>query len=169
MRGDADRLYLPELFEAVKNFISVDSYDWKTLTRYALKWHLSLADALLDMKLVDESSLAKALSMARKLPYLGARRLEVDVRGLTFDCLEDLIGVGAIPISGGRLAICNPYDDHRGLLRPDLAARDMVVTERSPLYDALHSLCMRDWNGPDGGSHADHDVFDATDPETHQD
>lgn len=171
MQSESEHIYLPELFEALQQFISLDSSDWKTLTRYALKWHLSLADALLDMKFVDESSLAKALSVARKLPYLGSPKMEVDLRGLTFDCLEDLIGVGALPISGGRLAICNPYDDHRGLLRPDLVARDMVVTERSPLYAALHSLCMRDWNDSpaNSGSEPSADGTRDTDNESHDD
>jgi hypothetical protein len=141
-------LYLPELFEALQQFVSLDLTDWRGITRYATKWHLSLADALLDMRFTDETSLAKALATARNLPYLGAKKLESDINGLTFDCLEDLLSVGALPIAEGRLAICNPYDDHRGLLRPDLTARDMVVTERSPLYSALHTLCMRDWHTP---------------------
>jgi hypothetical protein len=149
MHTAQEHLYLPELFEALQGYISLDAADWRTLTRYALKWHLSLADALLDMRFVDETSLAQALGTARRLPYLAGNKLTVDTQGLSFDCLEDLLGVGAIPITEGRLAICNPYDDHRGLLRPDLAARDMVVTERAPLYAALHTLCMRDWDDAD--------------------
>jgi hypothetical protein len=144
--SNSDRIYLPELFESLKEFIPLDRCDWHSLTRYATKWHLSLADALLDMRFTDETSLAKALARARNLPYLPSKSLLTDARGLSFDCLEDLLNVGALPIAESKLAICNPYDDHRGLLRPDLAARDMVVTERSPLFSALHTLCMRDWH-----------------------
>lgn len=145
----SERIYLPELFDSLKEFVPLDRCDWHSLTRYATKWHLSLADALLDMRYTDETSLAKALARARNLPYLPSKNLFADARGLSFDCLEDLLNVGALPIIESKLAICNPYDDHRGLLRPDLAARDMVVTERSPLFAALHNLCMRDWRTDD--------------------
>ncbi len=139
-------IYLPELFESVKSFVSIDEIDWHVATRYATKWRLSLADALLDQRIVDETVLAKALATTRRLPYLSSELLNPDPSFLTIDCLEDLLNVGALPISEKRLAICNPYDDHRGLLRPDLAEREMVVTERSPLYYALHRLCLMDWS-----------------------
>ena len=130
------------------------------VTRYATKWKLSMADALFNMRVADETSLAKALAKARRLPYWESRLLVPDARGLTFECIEDLMNVGALPVAQHRLAICNPYDDHRGLLRPELAAREMVVTERSPLYNELHKLCMSDWNSdeaslPDGSDLSD--------------
>jgi hypothetical protein len=139
-------IYLPELFQTLRTFVSIDESDWHTASRYATKWRLSLADALLDMQIVDETSLAKALATTRRLPYLAGSALEIDTYRLTFDSLEDLMNVGALPIQGNKLAICNPYDDHRGLLRPDLSSREMVVTERTPIYDTLHELCMVDWS-----------------------
>lgn len=146
MKDDIQGIYLPELFQTLRTFISVDEADWHTASRYATKWRLSLADALLDMQIVDETSLAKALATTRRLPYLAGSTLETDTSHLTFDSLEDLMNVGALPIHGNRLAICNPYDDHRGLLRPDLSSREMVVTERTPVYDNLHEMCMVDWS-----------------------
>lgn len=138
-------LYLPELYHSLRKFVSIDVVDWHMATRYATRWRLSLADALLDLRVCEETPLAKALATTRRLTYLSGAQLQPDTSHLNFEFLEDLMNVGALPISNNRLAICNPYDDHRGLLSPELTEKEMVVTERSPLYDRLHELCLIDW------------------------
>jgi hypothetical protein len=160
--NSGQNIYLPELYESLQEYVSIDCFDWHLVARYATKWKLSMADALFNMRVADEISLAKALAKARRLPYWESKLLVPDPRGLTFECIEDLMNVGALPIAGHRLAICNPYDDHRGLLRPELAGREMVVTERTPLYDELHKLCMSDWQTPEPSLPDGSDISEAS-------
>ena len=69
-------LLLPELFEALGKYTAIDETDWLFATRFAEKWKVSVADALLDLHFFDETALAKALATAQgkrarfKKPFL---------------------------------------------------------------------------------------------------
>jgi hypothetical protein len=101
-----------------------------------------VADALLDLNYLDEVHLAKALAKANNLPYKGGHSLKYDFSELTFEMFEDLLSVGAVPLENHKLAICNPYDDHRGYLDKHLCEREMVVTERSAVMNALRQKAL---------------------------
>jgi hypothetical protein len=136
---------LPELFDALRSHNSIDEVDWLLVTRFAEKWKLSIADALLDLHIVDETMLARALAKAHHITYIPHTELECDFTEIDFETFEDLLSVGAAPLTGFKLAICNPYDDHRGNLGNRLCQREMVVTERSHLFEALRNQGMREW------------------------
>jgi hypothetical protein len=143
-------LTLPELFEAIGKFVAIDPTDWHFATRFAEKWKVSVADALLDLHFLDETALAKALAAAHELQYVEGSDLQCDFSEISFEDYDDLLAVGAAPLNENRLAICNPYDDHRGFLGNRLCAREMVVTERSQLYEALRKQGLERWL--DGGA-----------------
>lgn len=138
-------LYLSELFEALSEMISIDQTDWKFVTNFATRWKTSIVDVLLDFNIVDETLLAKALARAHGLDYFTGTSLQTDFSGIDVETFDDLLSVGAAPLSGDKLAICNPYDDLRGNLAPWLCNREMVVTERSFLFDALRKRSILDW------------------------
>lgn len=136
---------LPEFFEALAVLTDLDPIDWSLACRFASRWKLSIADALLDLNFVDETSLAKALAHAHSLEYLPWSELHCDFSEIDFEMFQDLLSVGAAMLGDGRLAICNPYDDLRGNLGKRLCQREMVVTERSHLYDALRQQGLSNW------------------------
>lgn len=136
---------LCELFEALQSMVSLDLVDWHFATRFAEKWKISVADALVDLNFIDETTLARALAKAHDLSYLPGLQLRCDFHGIDFETLDDLMSVGAAPLSDNRLAICNPYDDHRGHLGNRLCQREMVITERSSLFEALRRQSLNDW------------------------
>jgi hypothetical protein len=138
-------LVLPELFEALHHTSSVDATDWCIASRFAEKWKVSVADALLDLNFIDETALAKALASSHQLEYISGARLPADFNMVTVEEYDDLLAVGAIPLEDNRLAICNPYDDLRGYLGNHLCEREMVVTERSKVYEALREQGMKRW------------------------
>jgi len=143
-------LVLPELFESIGKFVAIDETDWTFATRFAEKWKVSVADALLDLHFLDETVLAQALASAHELPYVPGGELVCDFSEISFEDYDDLLSVGAAPLKENRLAICNPYDDHRGYLGNRLCEREMVVTERTDLYEALRKQGIERWM--DGGS-----------------
>ncbi len=137
---------LAELFEALQSFTSIDLIDWHFAVRFAEKWKLSVADAIIDLNFVDETTLARALAKAHHLQYLPGNQLKCDFSEIDFETFDDLVGVGATPLTENRLAICNPYDDHRGNLGNRICQREMVVTERSHLYEALRAQSLTEWH-----------------------
>jgi hypothetical protein len=136
---------LPELFEVLSEQELLDEVDWTMASRFAERWKISVADALVDLNLIEESTLAKALAEAHHLDYLPHARLDVDLSDVSYEDYEDLVSVGAAPLMEGRLAICNPYDDLRGYLGNRMCARHMIVTERSGLYEALRRSGAQKW------------------------
>lgn len=138
-------LALPELFECLSTFVSFDATDWQYASRFAEKWKLSVADALIDLHFVDETTLAKALARTHGLNYISGTGLKCDFSEIDFECFNDLLTAGAAPLADQRLAICNPYDDHRGNLGNRLCQREMVVTERSHLYANLRRQSLSEW------------------------
>ena len=145
MNESADKVILQELFEALSHVTSIDLVDWNVATQFARRWKLSIADALLDLNFVDETALAKALAKAHNLTYLPGQFLKSDFTGIDFETFDDLLTVGAVPLTDERLAICNPYDDLRGNLGKWLCNREMVITERTPLFDVLRRRSLSDW------------------------
>lgn len=141
----ANQLILKNLFDALHHEMAIDKTDWSFVTHYAGKWKLSVADALLDLFYVDESTLARALARSHNLAYLPGSELTYDFAGIGLDSFDDLMSVGAAPLTGHRLAICNPYDDHHGYLDGTLCEREMVVTERSAILDALRKYGLAEW------------------------
>lgn len=138
-------IVLPELFEAMQQMSRLDLVDWSLACSFAEHWKLSVADALLDLKFVDETTLAKALAKANDLVYVNGVELDCDFSDVDFDSFQDLMSVGAIPLMNDRLAICNPYDDLRGNLGNRLCQRTWVVTERSILFEVLRKHGLSDW------------------------
>jgi|GEM_PF-648285 len=136
---------LPELFEAISKSQGLDLTDWSFATRFAEKWKTSVADALLDLNFLDETTLARSLALAHELPYVSGTQLVCDFTDISIEDYDDLLAVGAAPLAEGKLAICNPYDDLRGYLGNRLCEREMVVTERSCLYEALRKQGIERW------------------------
>jgi hypothetical protein len=128
---------LPRLFDALSHEIKIDRFDWIVVTQFAEKWKLSVADALLDLNYVDESTLARSLARSHHLPYIPCAQLTYDFSEVSLENFDDLMSVGAAPLAEHRLAICNPYDDHHGYLDKKFCEREMIVTERSAILDAL--------------------------------
>lgn len=143
--GASSTTVLPELFTALQSLINLDLIDWHFATRFAEKWKLSVADALLDLNFIDETSLAKSLAQAHNLNYLSGQNIKCDFTDIDFETFDDLMSVGAAPLDEFRLAICNPYDDHRGNLGNRICQREMVVTERTYLYEALRRQSLTEW------------------------
>ena len=136
---------LQSLFEALHHEIKLDKTDWIFATRYAEKWKLAVADALLDLNYVDESTLARALARSHNLPYIPGVELQYDFSEVSLENFDDLMSVGAAPLTEHRLAICNPYDDHHGYLDSKFCEREMIVTERSAIIDALRKHGLTEW------------------------
>ena len=136
---------LQNLFEALHHEIKLDTTDWTVASRYAEKWKLSVADALLDLNYIDESSLARALARSHNLPYIPNSELLYDFSEVSLENFDDLMSVGAAPLTEHRLAICNPYDDHHGYLDNKFCEREMIVTERSAIIDALRKHGLTEW------------------------
>lgn len=143
--GGSQGVALPELFEALCKFAPIDETDWLFATRFAEKWKVSIADALIDLHFFDETALAKALAAAHELLYVPGNELQCDFTDVSIEDYDDLLAVGAAPLTDSRLAICNPYDDHRGYLGNKICEREMVVTERSELYEALRKQGIERW------------------------
>jgi hypothetical protein len=149
MNFSASKVVLPELFEALAQMTQLDTVDWALACRFAEHWKMAVGDALLDLKFVDETTLAKALAKAHNIAYLSGSELVCDFSDIDFEAFQDLMSVGAAPLQDQRLAICNPYDDLRGNLGPRLCQREWVVTERSVLFEALRKQGLSEWI--DGG------------------
>jgi len=133
-----DEVIMPEFFETLSTMTLACGY--------AEKWKISVADSLLDLCFVDETTLAKALAKSQDLEYLPCKELRADFSNIDYEMFEDLVSVGALPIEDERLAICNPYDDLRGSLGKELCNREMVVTEKSYLFRFLREYGLSDWN-----------------------
>jgi hypothetical protein len=147
-----DTIAIPEFFESVASMTPIDRVDWYLACQFAERWKLSIADALLDLRFVDETTLAKALAKANNLSYLAGSELQFDFSEVDFESFQDLLSAGAAPLDGERLAICNPYDDLRGNLGNRLCQREWVVTERSILFDALRRQGLSEWMSEAGVS-----------------
>lgn len=128
---------LQSLYEQISAQAGIDRVDWLMATKFAQKWKLSVADALIELHFVDESTMAKCLASVHEIPYVKGEELKYDFSHITNENFEDLINVGAVPLVGSQLAVCNPYDDHRGYLSSQLFEREMIVTERSSVLEAL--------------------------------
>lgn len=144
-------LVLPELYAAIRSVTSIDEVDWHVATQFAERWKLSIADALLDLHFVDEDILAQALAQANQCSYLAANQLEPDFSEVDLDSFDDLVSVGALPLKGARLAVCNPYDDLRGNLGNRMCEREIVVSERTGIYDILRRQSLEDWQTEGAG------------------
>ncbi len=144
------KIALPELFEALEQMTQIDAVDWDLACSFAEHWKMSVGDALLDLRFVDETTLAKAMATAHNINYLSGSELVCDFSDTDFETFQDLMSVGAAPLQDARLAICNPYDDLRGNLGHKLCQREWVVTERSVLFEALRRQGLSEWM--DGGS-----------------
>lgn len=128
---------LQNLYERLSTEAGIDEVDWKIALKFAQKWKLSVADALIEMNFVDESTLAKCLAHVHNFSYERGEELKYDFSNISSENFDDLLSVGAAPLVDSKLAICNPYDDHRGYLSSKLCEREMVVTERSSVLNAL--------------------------------
>lgn len=128
---------LQNLYNELQNEARIDKIDWLIATKFAQKWKLSVADALVDLNFVEESTLARCLAAANHLVYIPGSELSYDFSEVSLEHFEDLMNVGAAPLEDSKLAICNPYDDHHGYLDSRYCAREMIVTERSAVIDAL--------------------------------
>ncbi|MEY2987638.1 MAG: hypothetical protein RJB13_1159 [Pseudomonadota bacterium] len=136
---------LPEFFQALRNMSDLDDVDWIVASRLAEQWKMSIADVLLEIHAVSETVLAKALARAHGLQYVTGISLTCDFSDVDTELFSDLLNVGAAPLQDNRLAVCNPYDDHRGHLGSKMCEREMVVTERSLLYEALRKQSLTNW------------------------
>ncbi len=138
-------IILPHLFEALSQEIKLDKVDWIIVTKYAETWKLSVADSLLDLNYLDETTLARCLARSHNLPYIPSVSLKYDFSEVSLENFDDLMSVGAAPLDEDRLAICNPYDDHRGYLDSKFCEREMIVTERSAIIEALRKHGLSEW------------------------
>ncbi|KAB8039754.1 hypothetical protein GCL60_05685 [Silvanigrella paludirubra] len=138
-------LILPNLYEVLNYEIKIDKIDWSIVTKFAENWKLSVADALLDLNYIDESTLARCLARSHNLPYIPSNQLKYDFSEVSLENFDDLMSVGAAPLEEYRLAICNPYDDHRGYLDNKFCEREMIVTERSSIIEALRKHGFNEW------------------------
>jgi hypothetical protein len=145
MGNASTKIVLPELFEALQQMTQIDGVDWTLACSFAETWKMSVGDALLDLKFVDETTLAKALAKAHNIAYVSGAELVCDFSEIDFEVFQDLMSVGAAPLQDQRLAICNPYDDLRGNLGPRLCQKEWVVTERSVLFEALRKQGLSEW------------------------
>lgn len=138
-------ILLPEFFQALRTTSDIDDVDWTVASRLAEQWKMSIADVLLEIHAVSETILAKALARAHGLQYVTGASLTCDFSDVDTELFSDLLNVGAAPLQDNRLAVCNPYDDHRGHLGSKMCEREMVVTERSLLYEALRKQSLTNW------------------------
>ncbi len=139
-------IVLQNLFNILKEDIKIDTTDWIFVSNFAEKWKLSIADVLLDLNYVTETTLAKALAQAHNLPYIPSHELSFDFTQMSIESFDDLLSVCAAPLTQFRLAISNPYDDHHGYLDYKFCKREMIVSERSAIIEALRSYGMREWS-----------------------
>lgn len=130
--------------EELKQATRLDDTDLSFAVRFAEKWKLSFADSLLDLHFVDETTLAQALANANHLKYITRTDLKCEFSGVDLETFDDLMSVGAVPLQDETLAICNPYDDIKGNLSRWLSERELVVTERSAVFDALRKFSLSD-------------------------
>lgn len=145
-------LILPNLYEVLNYEIKIDRVDWSIVTKFAENWKLSVADALLDLSYIDESTLARCLARSHNLPYIPSIQLKYDFSEVSLENFDDLMSVGAAPLEEYRLAICNPYDDHRGYLDNKFCEREMIVTERSSIIEALRKHGFNEWIDDDNNN-----------------
>jgi hypothetical protein len=138
-------ILLPEFFQALRSMSDLDDIDWIVASRLAEQWKMSIADVLLEIHAVSETVLAKSLARAHGLQYVTGNSLTCDFSDVDTELFSDLLNVGAAPLQNSRLAVCNPYDDHRGHLGSKMCEREMVVTERSLLYEALRKQSLTNW------------------------
>ena len=138
-------ILLPEFFQALRTMSEIDDVDWVVASMLAEHWKMSIADVLLELHAIDESILARALARAHGLQYVTGNSLTCDFSDVDTELFSDLLNVGAAPLQNNRLAVCNPYDDHRGHLGSKMCEREMVVTERSLLYEALRKQSLTNW------------------------
>ena len=138
-------ILLPEFFQALRTMSDLDDVDWVVASRLAEQWKMSIADVLLEIHAVSETVMAKALARAHGLQYVTGNTLTCDFSDVDTELFSDLLNVGAAPLQDNRLAVCNPYDDHRGHLGSKMCEREMVVTERSLLYEALRKQSLTNW------------------------
>lgn len=139
------QILLPEFFQALRTMSDLDDIDWTIASRLAEHWKMSIADVLLEIHALDESTIARALARAHGLQYVSGSQITCDFSDVDTELFSDLLNVGAAPLENNRLAVCNPYDDHRGLLGSKMCEREMVVTERSLLYEALRKQSLTNW------------------------
>lgn len=138
-------ILLPEFFQALRAVSEIDDVDWVVASRLAEHWKMSIADVLLELHAIDESVLARSLAKAHGLQYVPGNSLTCDFSDVDTELFSDLLNVGAAPLENNQLAVCNPYDDHRGHLGSKMCEREMVVTERSLLYEALRKQSLTNW------------------------
>ena len=129
----------------LKEATALDATDCHFAVRFAEEWRLSLAEALLDLHYVDETTLAKVLAKTFEIPYVPGAQLNCDFGDVDYESFDDLLRVGALPLLEHRLAIFNPYEDLRGNLGKGFCERDMVVTERSVIFDLLRKQSLLLW------------------------
>ncbi len=139
------QILLPEFFQALRTMSDLDDVDWLIASRLAEQWKISIADVLIEIHAVDETIIAKALARAHGLQYVAGNEITCDFSDVDTELFSDLLNVGAAPLDNNKLAVCNPYDDHRGHLGSKLCEREMVVTERSLLYEALRKQSLTNW------------------------
>ena len=133
----AHKIILQNLYEALKNEVKIDNTDWLVITTYASKWKTSVAEALLDLNIIEEPVLARCLAVSHGLNYIPSVNLQFDFSQVSLENYNDLMNVCAVPISDFKLAVSNPDDDHRGFLGQKFCEREMVVSERSGIMEAL--------------------------------
>lgn len=134
---------LQNLYDHLIKEVGLDKVDWDLAVHFARKWKQSVADSLIELHFVDESTMAKCLAQVHKIPYQKGDKLSYDFSAISHENFEDLLSVGAAPLADSKLAICNPYDDHRGYLSSKLSEREMIVTERSAVLGALHQYQLQ--------------------------
>jgi len=139
------KLILMEFFEALTSMTLIDECDWYMVCQFAEKWKLSVADALLDLNFVDETTLAKALAKAKGFSYISGMHLHGDFSEMELEELDDLMTAGALPLINGQHAICNPYDDIHGALGHKFCSREMVISEKSIIFEKLREVSMSGW------------------------
>ncbi|MBX9704015.1 MAG: hypothetical protein K2X39_07655 [Silvanigrellaceae bacterium] len=145
MKNSFQHILLPTLYENLHKAIRIDPIDWMMVSRDAEKWKLSVGDALLELNYLDETTLAISLAQANNMSYIPCQQLKFDFSEVTLENFNDFILVGAAPLKGFRLAICNPYDDHHGYLDNKFCEREMVVTEKSAIMETLRKQGLKNW------------------------
>jgi hypothetical protein len=129
-----------DFLKLLKSRIAIDEIDWQLAKIHSDKWQLSLADALIDLHFANETAVAHALAELASMSYIEGESIRDEEVDIDSNDLDALLQVGALPLSQGRLAVCNPQDDHRGFLGNSLCEREMLVTERSTIYKFLRSF-----------------------------
>ena len=136
---------LQQLYKILNATINIDKIDWTIVLKYAEKWKTSVTDSLLDLNFVDETTLAKCLAKSYHLTYIPGHELNFNFTQVSFENFDDLMNVCAAPLDDNKLAICDPFDDHRGYLENRFCEREMIVTERSAIIAALREFGLSEW------------------------